>query len=80
MLHNPAAMRKVQEELDRVVGRNRFPTFEDQASLPYLDAFIKELNRWQPIAPLAVPHAATADDVYEGYFIPKGSIVCANQW
>ena len=78
MLHNPAAMRKVQEELDRVVGRNCFPTFEDQASLPYLDAFIKELNRWQPIAPLAVPHAVTADDVYEGYFIPKGTTVMPN--
>ena len=78
MLHNPTAMRKVQEELDRVVGRNRFPTFEDQASLPYLDAFIKELNRWQPIAPLAVPHAVTADDVYEGYFIPKGTTVVPN--
>ena len=78
MLHNPAAMRKVQEELDRVVGQNRFPTFEDQASLPYLDAFIKELNRWQPIAPLAVPHAVTADDVYEGYFIPKGTTVVPN--
>ena len=27
-----------------------------------------------------VPHAISEDDVYEGYFIPKGSIVCANQW
>jgi len=30
--------------------------------------------------PLAIPHASTEDDVYEGYFIPKGSIVTANTW
>ncbi len=27
-----------------------------------------------------VPHAILEDDIYEGYFIPKGSIVCVNQW
>ena len=27
-----------------------------------------------------VPHATTEDDVYKGYFIPKGSIVVPNVW
>ena len=78
MLHNPTAMRKAQEELDHVVGRERFPIFQDEASLPYVGAWLKELNRWWPIAPLAVPHAVTADDVYEGHFIPKGATVFGN--
>jgi len=30
--------------------------------------------------PVGVPHATSEDDVYEGYFIPKGSIVIANAW
>ena len=27
-----------------------------------------------------VPHLLTQDDVYEGYFIPKGTLVMANVW
>jgi cytochrome P450 len=29
---------------------------------------------------LGVPHATTANDVYDGYFIPKGTIVIGNIW
>ncbi|EJF60063.1 cytochrome P450, partial [Dichomitus squalens LYAD-421 SS1] len=68
-------MRGVHEELDRVVGRNRLPNFDDQASLPCLDTFVKELNRWQTITPRGVPHALAADDVYQGHFIPKGTTI-----
>lgn len=28
----------------------------------------------------ALPHASTSDDEYDGYFIPKGTIVMANTW
>jgi hypothetical protein len=28
----------------------------------------------------AVPHRLTVDDVYEGYFLPAGSIVIGNTW
>ncbi|OBZ76404.1 O-methylsterigmatocystin oxidoreductase [Grifola frondosa] len=66
----PRATRKAQEELDRVVGRDRLPTFDDDDTLPYLGAFVKEVTRWRPIAPF-VARAVTRDDTYEGYFIPK---------
>ena len=78
MLHNPAAARKAQEELDRVVGRGRLPAFADESSLPYVCAWLKELNRWHPVVPLAVPHSVTEDDVYEGFLIPKGATVFGN--
>lgn len=29
---------------------------------------------------LAVPHAARADDIHNGYFIPKGTVVLPNVW
>ena len=29
---------------------------------------------------LAVPHASSSPDIYNGYYIPKGSIVVGNAW
>ncbi|KAH9956418.1 cytochrome P450, partial [Russula dissimulans] len=48
--------------------------------LPFVDAVCKEVLRWRPPVPLAVPHATTKDDVYEGFFIPKGAQVVGNAW
>jgi cytochrome P450 len=41
LLSNPDAVRKCHEELDRVVGENRTPTFEDLPNLPYIWALVK---------------------------------------
>ncbi|KAH7928071.1 cytochrome P450 [Leucogyrophana mollusca] len=75
MVLNPTVQERAREELDMVVGRDRLPGFEDRASLPYIEAVVRETFRWQPVAPLGVPHAAMTSDVYEGYFIPKGMFV-----
>ena len=48
----PDCVRKAQEELDRVIGRSRLPTWEDEANLPYIRAFVKEQHRWRTVAPL----------------------------
>ncbi|KAF8696438.1 hypothetical protein AX14_001602 [Amanita brunnescens Koide BX004] len=76
----PDAQRRAREELDSVVGGNRLPDFSDRESLPYLDALLLETLRWNPTVPLGVPHTATEDDVYGGYFIPKGARVVGNYW
>ncbi|KAF9647047.1 cytochrome P450 [Thelephora ganbajun] len=80
MVMHPEAQRKAQAEIDKVIGGDRFPTSADQPSLPYVDALAKEVLRSNPVAPLGVPHIATENDFYEGYFIPKGSSVIANIW
>ncbi|KAI0062717.1 cytochrome P450 [Artomyces pyxidatus] len=80
LILHPDVMRKAQAELDAVTGGQRLPDYEDRARLPYVEAICKEVLRWRMVAPAGVPHAATQDDVYEGYFIPKGSIVIANLW
>ncbi|KAF4584991.1 hypothetical protein EYR40_001817 [Pleurotus pulmonarius] len=71
---------KAQDELDRVVGDKRLPVFSDRDSLPYIDALVKEVLRWNPVAPLGLPHMATNDDDYNGYFIPAGTTVIGNTW
>ena len=56
MVHYPEVMRKAQDELDTVVGRERTPTFDDKANLPYIRAVARETLRWRPIAPLGGRH------------------------
>ncbi|KAI0029194.1 cytochrome P450 [Vararia minispora EC-137] len=80
MTLNPDVQRKAQAEVDAVVGRDRFPTLADRPHLPYVEAVFKETLRWQPIAPLAIPHSLMQDDVYNNYLIPKGALVIPNIW
>jgi len=80
MALHPEVQRKAQEEIDRVVGPDRLPVFEDRPALPYVDAIYREVMRWRPAVPLGVAHAAIEDDIYNGYFIPKGATVIANTW
>ncbi|KAI0066974.1 cytochrome P450 [Artomyces pyxidatus] len=72
--------KRVQAELDSVLGGDRLPTFADKDDLPFLGACISEALRWIPILPLGVHHRSLVDDVYKGYFIPGGVSVIANGW
>jgi cytochrome P450 len=76
----PRFMRHAQEELDRAVGPNRLPTFQDKPNLPYVCAVVKEVLRWRPVSAGGIPHAATQDDEYMGYRIPRGATVIGNHW
>lgn len=76
----PDVQRKAQVELDAVVGQGRLPQLADRDKLPYVTAVVREVLRWHTVAPLGVPHVSVSDDEYNGYFIPKGSIVLANVW
>lgn len=72
MAISPGVQKKAHQEIDRVVGRERLPTFQDWDSLPYTEAIMREILRWKPVLPLGVPHKVMEDDFYKGYFIPKG--------
>ena len=80
MILHPQVQDRAQEELDRVIGRERLPTLEDEEDLPYIGALIKEVIRWMPIAPIGFPHRAIEEDVYRGYHIPKDTLVIVNVW
>ncbi|KAA1470233.1 cytochrome P450 [Dentipellis sp. KUC8613] len=78
MVLNPEVQRKAQEEIDAVIPPDRVPTLDDLRDLPYIEAVIKEVYRWLVPAPIGVPHAVMEDDVYNGYFIPKGTVIIAS--
>ncbi|KAJ7810241.1 cytochrome P450, partial [Mycena olivaceomarginata] len=69
---------KPKSKLMRWWVAQRVPTFADQANLPYIRALVKETLRWRAPGPLGVPRRANKDDFYEGYFIPKGTVVMYN--
>ena len=80
MIAHPEVQRKVQQELDRVVGRNRFPRLSDKSELPYFQATLLEITRKASTSRLSAMHSASEDTTLNGYNIPKGSIVMANLW
>ncbi|KAJ5677051.1 cytochrome P450 [Penicillium maclennaniae] len=80
MLFYPDELKKAQEEIDRVVGPDRLPQWDDEKALPYLRAMIKETLRWRPVNKYGMYHSSTEDDWYEGHFIPKDSVVVLNWW
>lgn len=52
------AQKKAQEELDRVVGKERSPNWSDEGSLPYVKALVTEVLRWRTVTILGgIPHA-----------------------
>ncbi|KAL0329320.1 UNVERIFIED_CONTAM: Trimethyltridecatetraene synthase [Sesamum radiatum] len=80
ILRHPQTIEKAKEELDRVIGRDRWVEEKDHSQLPYIDAIIMESMRLHPIATLLAPHYAMEDCKVAGYDIAKGTAVLINTW
>ena len=80
LIKYPDIQRRLQDELDRVVGRERLPVLEDLASLPLLQATIYELMRITCLAPLSVPRSTTTETKFRDFVIPKDTMVFVNLW
>ncbi|ORY03085.1 cytochrome P450 [Basidiobolus meristosporus CBS 931.73] len=75
----PEVQEKLHQEFDQVIGANRLPDYQtDYQSLPYFDAFLKELLRFRTPNFLGIPHASVKDDLYEQYFIPRDTLIILN--
>ncbi|XP_059102751.1 cytochrome P450 2C25 isoform X1 [Peromyscus eremicus] len=75
LLKHPHVTAKVQEEIERVVGRHRSPCMQDRSHMPYTDAMIHEVQRFIDLIPTNLPHAVTCDTKFRNYLIPKGTTV-----
>ncbi|BBN12670.1 protein MpCYP829F4 [Marchantia polymorpha subsp. ruderalis] len=80
LMRNPGVLKKAQQELDEVVGRERVVEEADLARLPYLRAMVKETFRLHPVLPLLLPHQSDVDVKIGGYDIPAGTRVMVNTY
>ncbi|KAJ4965850.1 hypothetical protein NE237_017699 [Protea cynaroides] len=80
LLKNPETLNKATEELDRVVGRERWIEEKDIPHLPYIDAIVKETMRLHPVSTLLTPHQAQEDCEVAGYTIKEGTRVHVSTW
>ncbi|XP_021562982.1 cytochrome P450 2C55-like isoform X4 [Carlito syrichta] len=75
LLKHPEVTAKVQEEIDRVIGRDRSPCMQDRSRMPYTDAMVHEVQRYIDLIPNSLPHAVTCDVKFRDYLIPKGTTI-----
>ncbi|BAU02815.1 hypothetical protein LR48_Vigan10g019600 [Vigna angularis] len=80
LLKHPRVMKKLQAELESVVGMNRKVEETDMEKLTYLDLVVKETLRLYPVAPLLVPRECREDVTIDGYCIKKKTRVIVNAW
>ncbi|KAM5544434.1 hypothetical protein V8D89_002094 [Ganoderma adspersum] len=76
----PEVQARARAELDSICGRDRLPTADDEAKMPYIHAIVKEIERCHNPFWLGTPHMNTEDFTYKGYFIPKDTVIVLNTW
>lgn len=80
LMKNPKAMKKVQEEVRKSVGKKGIVNEDDTQNMPYLKAVIKETFRLYPPAPILVARETMQNSILEGYNIPPKTTIRVNYW
>ncbi|XP_077242868.1 7-ethoxycoumarin O-deethylase-like [Tasmannia lanceolata] len=80
LLRHPQIMKKVQEEIEQVVGMNNIVEEPHLPKLRYLDAVLKETHRLHPALPLLMSRSPSETCVVGEYTVPKGCQVLINAW
>uniref|UniRef100_A0A2R8MKE3 Cytochrome P450 2D6 n=1 Tax=Callithrix jacchus TaxID=9483 RepID=A0A2R8MKE3_CALJA len=78
MILHPDVQRRVQQEINDVIGQARPPEMGDQTRMPYTTAVIHEVQRFGDIVPMNMPHMTSRDIEVQGFLIPKGTAIFAN--
>ncbi|CAH8273082.1 unnamed protein product [Arabidopsis lyrata] len=80
LIRNPELMKRAQQELDEVVGKDNIVEESHITRLPFLSAIMKETLRLYPTTPLLVPHRPSETALVGGYTIPKNTKIFINVW
>jgi cytochrome P450 len=52
---HPKVQKKLQQEIDDIIGKERSPKYVDRNRMPYLQAFMWEVWRFRTITPINLP-------------------------
>lgn len=77
LIRHPRCMKKLQKELEQVVGMGRHVEELHLENLDYLDSVVKETLRLHPVVPLLI-HESVEDCTLDGYHVPRGSRLVIN--
>ncbi|KAH9306142.1 hypothetical protein KI387_010546 [Taxus chinensis] len=80
LVRNPQIAKKLQEEIESVVGKHRLVTESDLGRMEYLQCVVKESLRLYPPAPLMTPHESTEVCEVAGFILPQKTRVLVNVW
>lgn len=80
LLKRPHIIEKATEELDRVIGQERWIEEKDMPRLPYIEAIMKETMRLHPVTPMLAPRMAREDVNVAGHDIAKGTLALIHVW
>ncbi|XP_054724318.1 cytochrome P450 2J6-like [Uloborus diversus] len=80
MVLYPDIQKVVHEELDSVIGKERFPAWNDFKTLPYTTAVMYEVMRKCTIIPISMLRTNRTKCRIGGYDVPEGSIIMTNIW
>ncbi|XP_059068600.1 cytochrome P450 750A1-like [Cryptomeria japonica] len=80
LIQYPDVLKKLQAELEAIVGREREIQESDLKGMEYLLSVVNETLRLYPAVPLLIPHRSTEDSTIDRYSIPKKSGDFVNSW
>ncbi|PIA25955.1 hypothetical protein AQUCO_10200017v1 [Aquilegia coerulea] len=80
LIKHPEIMKKVQEEIEEVVGINNIVEESYIPKLNYLHAVLKEVMRLHPVAPLLIPRRPSESCTVGSYMVPEGTKIFVNVW
>ncbi|XP_015598467.1 probable cytochrome P450 305a1 [Cephus cinctus] len=70
--------KRLQQEVDAIVGRERLPELSDRPNLPYTEAVLTESQRICMVTPVIGPRRVLSDTELLGYTIPENTTVLIN--
>lgn len=80
LLRHPSILKKAQDELDAVAGRDRLVEEDDIPNLKYMHCIVREVMRLHPPGVMTLPHECIESREVSGYHIPAKAQLFVNMY